>query len=109
MGVIVKAGILKVGTQLCIPEKENMKIGVVESIEKDKKSINMAIPKDGAVAVRISGQPMIEFGRQFDETNQICSWLTRKSLDALKKFFRDEMTDDAWKLAKKLKLQYKID
>lgn len=109
MGVNVKAGILKVGTPLCIPEKDNLKIGVVESIELNRKSIAQATPKDGAVAVRISGQPMIQFGRHFDETNQICSLITRKSIDALKKFFREEMTDDAWKLAKRLKTMYKID
>jgi len=39
MGVNVKAGILKVGTPLCIPEKDNLKIGVVESIELNRKSI----------------------------------------------------------------------
>lgn len=59
MGVNVTAGILKVGTPLCIPEKDNLKIGVVESIEKDRKSITTALPKDGAVAIRISGQPLI--------------------------------------------------
>ena len=32
IGVTVKAGILKVGTPLCIPDKGNMRIGHVESI-----------------------------------------------------------------------------
>ena len=125
MGVNVKAGILRVGTPLCIPEKDvsfiiinlfpnfieiqNLKIGTVESIEQNKKGINQALPKDGAVAVRISGQPTIQFGRHFDETNQICSWITRRSIDALKKYFREEMTDDAWHLAKRLKATYKIE
>ena len=69
LGVNVKAGILKVGTPLCIPEKNNLKIGVVESIELNKKSISKVLPKDGSVAVRISGQQHVAFGRHFDETN----------------------------------------
>ena len=55
MGVNVKAGVLKVGTPLCIPEKDNLRIGAVESIEKDKKSIQKALPKDGSVSIRVSG------------------------------------------------------
>lgn len=55
MGVNVKAGILRVGTPLCIPEKDNLKIGTVESIELNRKAITQALPKDGGVAVRISG------------------------------------------------------
>jgi len=39
MGVEVKSGILKVGTPVCVPDKENMKIGVIESIQKNKKVI----------------------------------------------------------------------
>lgn len=49
------------------------------------------------------------FGRHFDETNQICSWQTRKSIDALKEFYRDEMTMDDWKLIKALKAKYNIE
>ena len=39
IGVNVKAGILKVGTPLCIPDKENLKIGTVESMELNKKPV----------------------------------------------------------------------
>jgi len=51
----VKAGVLKAGTPLCIPEKDNCKIGVVESIQLNKKEIKQAKPKDGGVAIRIGG------------------------------------------------------
>ena len=68
-----------------------------------------ATAKDGSVAVRIGGQSSVSFGRTFDETNQICSWLTRRSLDALKEYFRDEVTQEEWKLAKILKTKYKIE
>ena len=63
MGVTVKSGILKVGTPLCIPEKENLRIGTVESIQLNKKDIPKALPKDGAVAIRISGKDHVAFGK----------------------------------------------
>lgn len=106
MGVNVKAGFLKIGTPLCVPEKDNLRIGVVESIEKDKKAVQKAYPKDGSIAVRIGGANNICFGRHFDETNQICSWLTRKSIDALKDHFREELKMEDWKLVKMLKEKY---
>lgn len=96
------------GTPLCVPDKDNLKIGVVESIEKDKKSIQSAKPKDGSVAVRISGGGNVTIGRHFEQTNQINSWLTRRSIDALKNFYRDQMTMDDWRLVKSLKEVYKI-
>lgn len=55
LGVTVKAGILKVGTPLAIPDRDNLRIGVVESIELNKKAVTKVLPKDGAVAVRIGG------------------------------------------------------
>jgi len=108
IGVNVKGGILKVGTPLCVPDKENLKIGVVESIEKDKKSLQSAKAKDGSIAVRISGGGNVTIGRHFEQTNQINSWLTRRSIDALKNFYRDQMTMDDWRLVKTLKEVYKI-
>jgi len=65
--------------------------------------------KDGSVAVRIGGQPNIAFGRQFDDTNQIASWITRRSIDSLKEYFRDDMTMEDWKLVKALKAKYHIE
>lgn len=56
MGVTVKAGILKIGTPLCLPDKGNLRLGVVESIELNQKPVNTAMPKHGAVAVKIGGE-----------------------------------------------------
>lgn len=100
---------LKIGTPLAIPEKDNLRIGVVESIELNKKAVNVVRPKDGSVAVRIGGQQHVQFGRQFDETNQICSWQNRRSIDALKEYYRDELSMEDWKLVKALKTKYKIE
>lgn len=59
--------------------------------------------------MRIGGQSSVSFGRTFDESAQICSWITRKSLDALKEYFRDEVSQEEWKLCKLLKAKYKIE
>lgn len=37
IGVNVLAGILRIGTPLCIPDKEFLRIGIVESIENNHK------------------------------------------------------------------------
>lgn len=108
MGVTVKAGILKLGTPLCIPDKGNLRIGVVESIELNTKPINTAQPKHGSVAIKIAGESQVMFGRHFDESNQIASILTRDSIDSLKTYFKDELGKDDWVLVVKLKKLFGI-
>lgn len=61
------------------------------------------------MAVRIGGASNVMFGRHFDESNQICSWITRRSIDALKTHFRDDVSQEEWKLVKLLKAKYKIE
>ena len=109
MGVTVKAGILKIGTPLCVPERDNLQIGKVESIEQNKKSVTSVTAKDGPVAIRVAGVSTVSFGRHFDESHQVCSWITRRSIDTLKEFYRDELTMDDWKLVKLLKTKYHIE
>lgn len=58
---------------------------------------------DGGVSVRIEHDKHIAALKNFDHTNQIVSMLTRTSIDNLKELFRDEMTQDDWRLVKKLK------
>jgi|TARA_B110001450_G_C17586185_1_gene467030 translation initiation factor 5B len=55
IGVNVLKGQLRIGTPLCVPERENLRIGVVEAIERNKNKVSKAEPKDGSVSVRISG------------------------------------------------------
>jgi len=55
IGVNVLKGQLRVGTPLCVPERENLRIGVVETIERNKTKVDKAVPKDGSVSIRISG------------------------------------------------------
>jgi hypothetical protein len=58
----------------------------------------MAMPKHGSVAVKIGGETQVMFGRHFDDTNQMVSILTRDSIDALKTYFKDDLSKDDWKL-----------
>lgn len=108
IGVNVLAGVLRIGTPLCIPDKDNLQIGRIESLELDRKNVTSARSKDGAIAVKITGQQHIMVGRHFDETNQICSYVTRDSIDALKSYYKDEVTEEDVELLKKLKALFKI-
>jgi len=69
IGVTVKAGILKVGTPLCVPEKDKIRIGHVDSMQINGKPVTTAKPKDGPVSVKIDGESHIMCGRHFDDTD----------------------------------------
>ena len=108
LGVDVVEGCLKVGTPLYVTEKK-LRVGVVEGIENNKKPVNNVRPKDGSVAIRIKPSDTgITVGRQFDETDTLVSNISRNSINALKEFFRDEMTKDDWQLVIKLKKELEI-
>lgn len=77
-------------------------------MEINHKAVTSVRSKDGSVAVKITGQPQIMVGRHFDETNQICSFVTRDSIDILKTYFKDEVTQEDVELLKKLKALFKI-
>ena len=103
IGVSVIEGVLKIGTPLYCVEK-NLPIGVVESIEREKKPINNVRPNDGDVAIRIKvADSSLAAGRHFDENSTYVSQITRASIEVLKFYFREDMTNDDWKLVIKLK------
>jgi len=103
IGVTVKEGVLRIGTPLCIPDRENLRLGVVSSMELNKKPVNQARAKDGAVAIKITNDGSVQYGRHFDDTCQIVSLITRDSIDLLKESYRDDMTKDDWMTVVKLK------
>jgi len=39
IGVNVKEGVLRCGTPVCVPDKGNLRLGVVQSIELNKKPV----------------------------------------------------------------------
>jgi len=93
IGVHVKEGVLKTGTRLCIPgRKEELIVGTVVSIEKEKKE-KKEVYKGDQVAIKIETEGNLTFGRQFDEKDELYSHITKKSLNALKKWFSDFCSD----------------
>lgn len=49
------------------------------------------------------------FGRHFDIHDELCTRITRDSINALKLHFRDQMSRQDWELIIKMKKQFKID
>merc|ERR1712046_25049 len=103
MGVKVTHGILKVGTKLCIPAKDNFVIGRVIGIQSNNKPVNL-IKKGNDVAVSIQADDSSTmYGRQFDHEHPVYSLLSRESINALKEHFRHDLGKEDWKLVIKLK------
>jgi translation initiation factor 5B len=108
LGVTVTAGVIRIGTPLCVPDKENLKIGRITSIQVNNKDIQEARTKHGNVAIKIEGYDNIEVGKSFESTSQLVSLINRDSIDALKHFFKDEMSKDDWRLVIQLKKMFEI-
>lgn len=108
IGVEIKQGILKIGTPLCVPEKDFLRLGVVAGIKVGKNDVESARAEDGQVSVKIAGEENIEANRHFTHENQICSIVTRKSIDLLKKFFKKDLVQDDLKLLVKMKKVFDI-
>ncbi|OII73111.1 Fun12p GTPase translation initiation factor IF2 [Cryptosporidium ubiquitum] len=109
-GVYVEEGILKPGTPLCVPEKDNLMIGRVISVEFNKKPVSEG-KKGQEVAVKIqpfASDTNITYGRHFDHNDRLVSRITRDSIDILKQHFRDELSKDDWKLVIQLKKTFGI-
>jgi len=107
-GVKVLAGILKINTPICIPDKENLELGRIVSIEKNRITVDEARAGD-EVAIKIESrgtQPM--YGRHFDHKNQLVSKMSRPAIDALKKSYANVLTDKDWLLVIKLKKVFNI-
>lgn len=89
VGVEILEGVLKIGTPLCIPSLDFLDIGIVTSIENNRREVPSA-KKGAQVSIKITNDsnPTLTFGRQFDHTQAIYSKISRSSIDALKEFFR---------------------
>merc|ERR1711871_833076 len=83
-------------------------IGRVSSLEVNRKAVDVA--KQGQTAsVKIDAVTSIAFGRQFDHTYALYSHVSRKSIDALKEFFREDITREDLELLVRLKKQFGVD
>ncbi|XP_063068409.1 eukaryotic translation initiation factor 5B [Engraulis encrasicolus] len=110
MGVTVEAGVIKQGTPVCVPSKGFVDIGIVTGIEVNHKAVDSA-KKGQEICVKIEpipGESPKMFGRHFEATDLIVSKITRASIDALKNWFRDEMTKGDWQLIMELKKTFEI-
>lgn len=90
VGVEILEGHLRLGTTLCIPSLDDLVVGTVENIQNNHKDVTKA-QKGQSVAIKIvnEGNPTMMYGRQFDHTNSLYSKMSRKSIDALKEFFKE--------------------
>jgi translation initiation factor 5B len=101
MGIDVQDGTLHIGTPLIIlPSK--ISIGKVVGIQINNKDVNIA--KQGqSVCIKIESDSNITYGRQFTHKDLLYSNLTRKSVDLLKEYFKNDLSKDDIVLLAKLK------
>jgi translation initiation factor 5B len=79
------------------------------SIERDHKQIDICKKGQPSVAVKIEmGGHQPTYGRQLEEKDVLYSLISRASIDCLKNFYRDEVSQDEWKLIVKLKSAFDI-
>ncbi|KAI9377729.1 hypothetical protein POPTR_019G103600v4 [Populus trichocarpa] len=111
LGVDVLEGILKVGTPVCVLQKDFTDIGRIASIRFNEKAVDHA-RKGQKVTIKIVGTNPEEqqkmHGRHFDNDDQLVSHITRRSIDVLKAYYRDDLSMEDWKLVLKLKTLFKI-
>lgn len=99
-GVEVLDGTLKLNTPLCVPSKLREVpageegwdgvVGRVIGIQNNSRDVDTA-KKGSSVSIKVSNPQFanITYGRQFDHTDTLYSRISRKSIDALKEFFKE--------------------
>nr|XP_025886073.1 eukaryotic translation initiation factor 5B-like [Solanum lycopersicum] len=111
LGVDVLEGIVRIGSPICIPQKEFIDIGRIASIENNHKPVDSA-KKGQRVAIKIVGSNPEEqqkmFGRHFEMEDELVSKISRRSIDILKANFRKDLSVEDWRLVMKLKTLFKI-
>ncbi|KJX98466.1 mitochondrial translation initiation factor IF-2 like protein [Zymoseptoria brevis] len=111
VGVDVIEGNLRINTPIAAVKqnsvtglKEIFTLGRVTSIERDHKQLQICKKGAPSVAIKIEGSNQPTYGRQIEEKDTLYSHISRKSIDTLKEFYRDEVEKDEWTLiAKHLK------
>eukprot|EP01013_Petalomonas_cantuscygni_P007129 TRINITY_DN1871_c0_g1_i2.p1 TRINITY_DN1871_c0_g1~~TRINITY_DN1871_c0_g1_i2.p1 ORF type:complete len:887 (-),score=286.52 TRINITY_DN1871_c0_g1_i2:1931-4591(-) len=131
LGIRVLRGELRVGTPLCIvrrtdkteahldkeapvplltaASKADIKVvGTLVSMERDHKPVEKAAVGDDVAAKIETREPTFAFNRACDTSDLLLSHITVESLDSLKRFFRDELTQDSLKTAIALKTALRV-
>jgi len=115
LGVDVIEGNLRPLTPMAIiktnstGQKEILKLGRVTSIERDHKQIPICKKGQPSVAIKIEGSNQPIYGRHMEETDILYSAISRKSIDVLKEYFRQDVSNDEWHLIRKLKPLFDVE
>jgi len=111
VGVRVDAGVVKIGTPLCVKSKDSfIQIGIVADIQKNEKTIPIG-KKGDEICLKIenvSDDAPKMMGHHFDADDIIMSSISRQSIDACKEHFRSELKNEDWKLIIELKTVFGI-
>lgn len=96
IGMKVK-GRLKKGAKLCFINKElkPSSLGIVTSIEKNNKVVDMAKNGD-EVCVRLDNPNNLSYDRQFTKSDLIITELNRSIINNLKDNYQDDMKNEDW-------------
>ena len=110
MGVKVLRGCLYKDTPICaIRETDNLFLGVVTSIQKNRVNVDKALKSD-EVAIKIETTPPYpQYGNHFNHTNQLVSQISRESIDFLKEHYTENLKLPERKLIKELKSVLNLD
>lgn len=120
IGVDVMEGAVRIGTPICAVRREPgssepnvLVLGRVTSLEVNHKSVDSVKKGQTAagVAMRLDNPSAAQptWGRHVDESDNLYSLISRKSIDTLKDpAFRDTVSRDDWLLIKKLKPVFDI-
>ncbi|XP_052297451.1 eukaryotic translation initiation factor 5B-like [Citrus sinensis] len=112
LGIVVLEGMVKVGTPICFTrENELIDVGRVASIKNNDKPVDVA-KKGQEVSIKIEGGNSEEmqknFFRNFGVGDELVSHISRRSIDLLKAYYKDDMSRKDWNLVKVLKKIFKI-
>jgi translation initiation factor 5B len=111
LGVRVREGIAKVGTQLCCLVKSSSDASSILVVGKITRILLKDVEQQQAttgteVSIQITGSESdtpLTFGRQFGPQHQLMSRLTRESIDALKQHYRQDVCASDWQLVVRIK------
>jgi translation initiation factor 5B len=118
LGVKVREGKVRIGmpinysvycddTKNVIKSEKEPYLGIITSLQKNNEDIEEANGGDD-VCIRFDNPEGLLYGRHFSHTNKLISKLSRKSIDVLKKDYRDKMTRKDWEMVVELKKELNI-
>lgn len=104
LGIEILEGKLRINMPLYHINNENIvHVGKVTSIISEKKTVDIANKGDKvSVKIETSDTPRL-IGRDINENGIFYSTLSRKAIDILKEYYKDEITEDGWRLVIKIK------